>query len=229
MSFVEGIYPAVFTPMHADLAVDVEALKAHCRSLIEQGCAGVVLFGTSGEGPSFTAAEKLAAYAAVASGEQAVAPQKLLLGNGAASLLETVEVLRGGLELGCPGFLVCPPSFYKGCAEEGVLEYYRQLIARTRGSSSSAVAPRVILYHIPQFSGVPITLSVARTLAAEFPGIVVGVKESEGSLPLLKSYIDAIPGFQVFPGNERHLLEALSYVSQLVSQLVSLFLSLSLS
>ncbi|MDP2434628.1 MAG: dihydrodipicolinate synthase family protein [archaeon] len=227
MSFVEGIYPAVLTPMHADLAVDVEALKAHCRSLIEQGCAGVVLFGTSGEGPSFTAAEKLAAYAAVASGEQAVAPQKLLLANGAASLLETVEVLRGGLELGCPGFLVCPPSFYKGCAEEGVLEYYRQLIARTRGSSSSsAVAPRVILYHIPQFSGVPITLSVARTLAAEFPGIVVGVKESEGSLPLLKSYIDAIPGFQVFPGNERHLLEALSYVSQTC---FSLSLSLSLS
>lgn len=205
-AFKEGIYPAVATPIVEDtLECDVVELRRHCLDLLAGGSAGLVLFGTTGEGPSFPAAEKLSVYKALVE-QEGLRSELLLLGSGSSSLIETVELLKGGLALGCPGFLVCPPSFYS-VSEEGVIAYYRELIARVGPTDRL----KIILYHIPQFSGVHITLNCAKTLRNEFPSIVVGIKESEGNMPLIKALIDGIPGFQVWPGSERMIVEAVRY------------------
>src|SRR3989338_877522 len=144
--FIQGIYPALFTPLHADLTVNVPELSRHANELIDRGCQGVVLFGTSGEGPSFTVPEKLGVYSQIISGDKAIPVSKALLGNGAASLFETIELVKAGLELGCPGFLICPPYFFKGIADQGVIDYYRQLIKHTTSLDTPSKL-KIILYH----------------------------------------------------------------------------------
>ncbi|HKW82965.1 MAG TPA: dihydrodipicolinate synthase family protein, partial [Burkholderiaceae bacterium] len=56
-----GIWPAMLTPLDAALDIDIAAFARHARNLLEAGCAGVTPFGTTGEGPSFTLAERRAA------------------------------------------------------------------------------------------------------------------------------------------------------------------------
>jgi len=198
-----GVYAAALTPMRSDLSCDREQLASHCFDLVERGCAGVALFGTTGEGPSFSVAERISVLDGLI--EAGFDARKVILANGSSNLFDTVELARAALKQGCAGVLIAPPSFYKKISDEGVLAFYRGIIERVADPKL-----RVILYHIPQFSGVPISLSVIEELRKEFPGIVVGIKESEGNLPLTKAILEKFPGFKVFVGNESQIIEAVS-------------------
>ena len=57
-SDMHGLWPAVLIPVTADGAVDTPRALAHCKHLIAAGCDGVTIFGTTGEGPAFTVAER---------------------------------------------------------------------------------------------------------------------------------------------------------------------------
>lgn len=203
-SLSRGVYAAALTPLHSDLSCHWEKLSAHCADLIGRGCQGVALFGTTGEGPSFSSSEKIEVLKqVVSSGFDA---GKIFLGNGSSGIFDTVDLIRASVEFGCAALLLCPPCFYKDVKEEGVIAYYREII-RKSGETNF----KIILYHIPQLSGVPITLKIAETLKAEFPEIVIGLKESEGNLPFTKALLDRLPAFQVFVGNERQIPEAVRY------------------
>ena len=91
--FIQGIYPAVFTPFNEDGTVDVVSLEKHCLDMLNSGCQGVVLFGTSGEGPSVTQHEKIQTYRRITSNPN-LPSSKVLLGNGASSLFETIELVK---------------------------------------------------------------------------------------------------------------------------------------
>jgi 4-hydroxy-tetrahydrodipicolinate synthase len=107
---------------------------------------------------------------------------------------------------GCAAVLICPPSYYKNIKEEGVIAYYREIIQRVAHPDL-----RVLLYHFPRMSGVPITLHIIEVLRKEFPHIVVGIKESEGNTAFTKSILAQFAGFQVFVGKELHIVEAVRH------------------
>ncbi|MBS0604566.1 MAG: dihydrodipicolinate synthase family protein [Verrucomicrobia bacterium] len=195
-----GVYAAALTPMHPELSCDTAELADHCNDLLARGCKGVVLFGTTGEGPSFSVKERLNALERVI--QAGVDPQKIILGNGSANIPDTVELAKGALKNNCRAILIAPPSFFKTVTEEGVIAFYREIIQATADPNL-----RVLLYHIPQFSGVPITTKIIHALREEFTDIVIGIKESEGNLNLAMEAIRIFPGFKVFVGNEKHIIE----------------------
>ena len=197
----DGVYAAVLTPMHSDFSCDHKKLASHCIELINQGCTGVALFGTTGEGPSFAVAERIEALQTLIL--EGLDPETIILGNGSSGISDTVALGREVLKHGCAALLVAPPSFYKNVSDIGVLAFYREIIRKIIDPKL-----RILLYHIPQLTGVPISLKVIKTLREEFPEIVIGIKESEGNLPFAKSILEAFPGFKVFVGKESHIIES---------------------
>ncbi len=196
-----GVWAALLTPMHKDLSCDAAELAFHAKDLLDKGCQGVVLFGTTGEGASFSTSEKLSALRDML--KAGIDPEKIIIANGSSNIPDTVELLQGSISLGCSYALVSPPCFYKNISDEGVISFYRQVIDRTASDKL-----RLLLYHIPQLTGIPITSAIIKALKSE---IVIGIKESEGNLALTREIIKNFPGFKVFVGKEIHLLEAMKH------------------
>lgn len=194
----QGIWAASLTPMHEDLSCDNELLAEHCQDLIKRGCKGVVLFGTTGEGPSLTAQEKEEVLSAVI--DQELDPEKIIVGTGSANLMETVAVAKASLAHGCTACLISPPSFFKGVTEEGVIQFYREVIQRVDNPNL-----QILLYHIPQYTSVPLSPRIVKTLIDEYPETIIGFKESEGNPDLIKEILK-LP-IQVFLGKEGLLPE----------------------
>lgn len=199
---INGVYAASLTPMHADLSVDNDAFADHCKDLMQRGCHGIALFGTTGEGFSFSVGERKKAIESLIA--RGVDPQRLMVGIICCPISDVVEMANASLHHGCIGLLIAPPFYYKGVDEEGVIAFYREIVQRVGNPNL-----RIILYHIPQFTGVPITVNVIRKLVDEYPDQVVGMKESEGNFAFTKEVLKKIPGFKVFlGGQELHLSEA---------------------
>jgi len=200
-SLFSGVYVATLIPMRADLSIDYEELVAHCNDLVKRGCSGIVLFGTTGEGPSFSVEErKQAIKALVVSG---INPRRIILGICCTAIKDAVDLARAALEAYCLGVLVVPPFFYKSVEDEGVISFYREIIQRVCNPDL-----RMILYHIPQFSGVPLNSNIIQSLHKEFPDIVIGMKDSEGNISLIKQVLKHLPDFKIFVGREPLLSEA---------------------
>jgi 4-hydroxy-tetrahydrodipicolinate synthase len=199
-----GIYAASATPLMADLSCDYDMMAQHCKKLIEEGCNGVVLFGTTGEGPSFSLAERQKAVQALI--ERGLDPQKTIVSVGGSSIEETVALTKTALSLQCSTVLMMPPYFFKKVSDEGISAFYREVIQRVNDPNL-----KIPLYHIPQFSGVPITLELIENLREEFPDTVIGIKESEGNWNLTQAILKRFPGFKVFVGNEQHIAAAVSH------------------
>lgn len=197
----KGIYAASLTPVDPDFLCNAEALALHCLDLLNRGCQGVVLFGTTGEGASFPIHEKKRALKQVIA--RGLDPQKIIIANGSACLQDSIDLCQFAHECGCLASLIAPPCFFKNVTEEGTLAFYREILRQI-------LQMPVLLYHIPQFSGVPLTLSIVSTLCREFPNIV-GLKESEGNLAFTKSLLENVPKCQVFVGMERQIAIAVGY------------------
>ncbi len=196
-----GVYAASLTPMHPDYSCDYEAFAAHCQDLIQRGCSGVLLFGTSGEGTLFSVQERKGAIRALI--ERGVSPHKVLVGIGCSAIKDAVDLAVTAVDYGCAGVLIAPPFFYKDVEDAGVVAFYREVILRIGRPEL-----KVLLYHIPKYSGVSITLNIIRSLREEFPDQVIGLKESDGNLAFASDVISQFPGFKVFVGKEVQISEA---------------------
>src|SRR5271167_4019503 len=95
---IHGFWVASATPLDATGQVDTALLGNHARSLFSQGCDGVVLFGTTGEGSSFAAAERIAVVRALL--DQGIAPARIGLGVGFPAIHDAVGLCRDALALG---------------------------------------------------------------------------------------------------------------------------------
>jgi len=167
----QGIWPALLTPLDAQLNIDHPKLAAHALSLIQSGCGGVTLFGTTGEGPSFSLAERQQALETmIANG---VPAQRIMVSTSCAAITETLALTKHAVDLGVHGCLVLPPFFFKGISDEGILNCYMQIIEGVNRPDW-----RLYLYHIPQVIGVNLTHGVITQLLQRYPGIVTGIKDS---------------------------------------------------
>jgi 4-hydroxy-tetrahydrodipicolinate synthase len=198
---IRGVFCASATPLNADLTPDLGAFAAHARTLIDDGCDGIALLGTTGEANSFALAERRTILEAAAS---AVGPERLMPGTGVNALPETIELTRHALSLGVTRVVMLPPSYYKGVSDEGLFRAYAQVI-----EAIGDTRLQVLLYHIPQVSGVPISHDLIERLVTAFPGTVVGIKDSAGKLENMQAMIVRFPGFSVLAGADPLLLPLL--------------------
>lgn len=196
---VSGVFCAAATPVNEDLSPNLPAFTAHCRWLLSEGCTGIALLGTTGEANSFSSAERRGIVeAALAAG---IRGDQLMPGTGLANIPETVELTRHALSVGVNRVVMLPPFYYKGVSDEGLYAAYSRII---EGVGDNRL--QVILYHIPQMSGLPISLDLIDRLRAAFPQIVVGIKDSAGKLDNMQAMIERFPGFAVLAGADPLLL-----------------------
>lgn len=185
--------------MQTDFSCNHAALAKHCHDLISRGCKGVVVFGTTGEGPSFTLEERILAIRAIT--ELGVDPKQLIVGVSSCSYKDAAMLIKSAMDLKCLAVMAAPPFFYKPLGDEAVVSFYREAIKQ-----SGARDVKMILYHIPQFSGVPISVNVIEALLNEFPENIAGIKESEGNFALTQEILARFPTLQVFIGNEGQII-----------------------
>ncbi len=194
-----GIWPAVLTPLDANLNINIPAFATHARSLLDAGCVGVTPFGTTGEGPSFSVAERIAAIDGLMAG--GVPAGRILVSTSCAALPDVIALTRHAVQAGAFGVLLLPPFFLKGVPDQGVIDFYRQVIDRVADDRL-----RMVLYHIPQISGVGLSHHVVDTLVRSYPQTIIGIKDSGGqqdvSLAFAKTFM---PPLQVWVGNEPDL------------------------
>lgn len=201
---LQGVFAAALTPLRADGRIDVGRLINHCRWLIQQGCHGVSLFGTTGEGNSLTVNERRDALTkVVAAGIEAA---RIIPAVGCCASDDTIELITQSVRLGCKAVLVAPPFYYKDVGEEGIVSSYGDAIERIGDDRL-----RMYLYNIPQMTGVIITESIIASLLERYPETIRGLKDSSGDPDYAPSVLKRFPDLDLFTGNEGRLAENLRH------------------
>jgi len=195
---LQGLWCATLSPLDNRGAFDAARLATHAQRLFAAGVDGIAPFGTTGEGQSFSVAERRAGLdALIAAG---IAPRRMLAATGCAALPDAIELTRHALAAGCAGALVLPPFFFKDVTDEGIYAAYAALID---GVGDNRL--RLYLYHIPQVSGVGLSVAMVSRLAVAYPVVVAGVKDSSGSFDNSRELVATLPQLSIFVGHEPHL------------------------
>ncbi|HEY4199593.1 MAG TPA: dihydrodipicolinate synthase family protein [Devosiaceae bacterium] len=203
MSFaVSGVNCAAATPLNADLTPDLGLFAEHCQHLLANGCDGIALLGTTGEANSFSSAERRTILEAALNA--GIRPDQLIPGTGVNAGPETVELTRHALSNGVTRVVMLPPNYYKGVSDEGLYAAYARII-----EAIGDTRLKLVLYHIPQVSGIPLSHALIARLIAAFPETVIGIKDSAGDLANMQAIAAAHPGFAVLAGADPLLLPLL--------------------
>ena len=198
-----GVWCATLTPLAASGVPDIARLAAHTKRMFAAGVDGIALFGTTGEGQSFSLEERRGALESLLAA--GIEPARIIAATGCAALPDTIELTRHATRIGCAGVLIVPPFFFKGVSDAGVFGTYARVI-----DAVADLRLRLYLYHIPQVSGVPIALGVIQRLVEAYPRTIAGVKDSDGNLAHTRSLLARFPKLAIFVGHEPHLPAALS-------------------
>ncbi|MFI4961046.1 MAG: dihydrodipicolinate synthase family protein [Hyphomicrobiales bacterium] len=200
---LSGVIAAVATPIGEDGAPDLKRAVNLARTLLDNGCDGLNVLGTTGEATSFSRDERKAVMSAYKAAGLPL--DRLMVGTGAAAVSDAVALTRHAAELGFAGALVLPPFYYKGVPDDGLLAYIGTLVQATADQPIP-----IYLYHFPAMSGLPWHVTLIKRLLESFPSRIVGLKDSSGDMAYASSAAAIAPDFAVFPSTEAALLEARS-------------------
>jgi len=168
---IRGIFPALVTPFHADECVSISGIKENIRRYNETHVAGYVVLGSTGESVMLSRDE---ADSVLAAAKEVAAPGKLLIaGTGAESTGETIARTKRAAAMGYQAALVKTPYYYKPVYRaETYLQHYRAV--------ADASPIPILLYSVPQFTGV--TLETPEVLALAAHPNIAGIKDSSGNI-----------------------------------------------
>lgn len=201
---LSGVVTPILTPFTPQGRIATDLFCDHARNCLSGGSHYLAPFGTTGEATSIAMADRMTAVEDLVKSDAARADQ-LMPGTGLTSLSDTMTLTRHAAELGVAAVLILPPFFYKTSNDDGLYRYYAQLI-----EGLGADCPKIILYHIPQISGVGISPALTHKLALDFPGVIAGYKDSSGQWKNTTQILRAAPGISVFPASEAMLQQALA-------------------
>lgn len=203
MTHPKGTVAPILTPFEQDGSIARDLWISHAQWVLEQGAHFLSPFGTTGEALSLSLRERMQALEWLT--EAGISPDRLMPGTGVTALPETVELTAHAVGLGCAAVMVLPSFFYPGTGENGQARYFGDLIEAVDNP-----AMRMILYHIPQNSGVPVSPALTARMSAAFPETVVAYKDSAGSFDNTLAVIAAAPSVSVFPSSEAQLTMGLA-------------------
>jgi 4-hydroxy-tetrahydrodipicolinate synthase len=198
---MSGVIAAIATPIDETGAPDLARAIKLARFLLDNGCNGLNVLGTTGEATSFSLAERKSVMDAYKA--NGLPLERLMVGTGAAAVSDAVALTKHAAELGFAGALVLPPFYYKGVPDDGLAAYIDTLVQAT----ASAPIP-IYLYHYPAMSGLPWHVALIDRLLKAHPTRIVGLKDSSGDMAYARAAAAVKPGFAVFPSTEAALIEA---------------------
>jgi 4-hydroxy-tetrahydrodipicolinate synthase len=198
------VIAAVATPVGPDYRPDGDLLLARSRQLLAEGCDGITLFGTTGEGAEFAVGDRQKVLEQVIAG--GLDPQRLIVSAGALTLPDMTALAAHATELGVAGVLLMPPCMYRGgIGDDGTFRFYATVIDRVASD-----ALRLYLYHFPDISGVPVTTRVIRRLSEKYGPVIAGVKDSGGDFGFTEDVLRRFSHLAVYTGSETHVPSALA-------------------
>jgi len=198
---LSGVIAAIATPIDENGTPDLMRAMKLARFLLDNGCDGLNVLGTTGEATSFSRYErKMVMDAYKANG---LPLDRLMVGTGAAAVADAVALTQHAAELGFAGALVLPPFYYKGVPDDGLVAYIDALVKAT----ASKPIP-LYLYHYPAMSGLPWHVPLIERLLDLHPTRIVGLKDSSGDMAYARSAAAISKDFAVFPSTEAVLTEA---------------------
>ena len=194
MTKISGIFAASMSVLNNDLSLNVEKTIMHAEKLIDQGCHGTVIFGSTGQSQLIPISEKIDLLNNLSKSKY---QDKHIIGTGLNSLGETINFMRIAISLNLNKFLIMPPAYYS-YGDTEVLDFYSRII-------NSVPDCKIILYNFEKLSGYKFSLKCVETLVNKFPEQIVGVKDSSYNLyENLK-----LKNFSILPGSEIKLLKGL--------------------
>ena len=194
MTKISGIFAATMSVFNSDLSLNIQKTIEHAEKLIEQGCHGTAIFGSTGQAQLIPISEKIKLLNYLSDSKY---KDKHLIGTGLNSLIETINFMRVATSLNFKNFLIMPPAYYK-YGDSEVIEFYTKII-------ESIPECRIILYNFEKLCGYKFSIDCIKELIKKFPNQIVGVKDSSYNLfENLK-----LKNFSIFPGSELKLLKGL--------------------
>jgi 4-hydroxy-tetrahydrodipicolinate synthase len=198
---LSGVIAAITTPLDESGAPNLKRAVNLARYLLDTGCDGLNVLGTTGEATSFSVDERKGVMDAYKT--HGLPLHRLMVGTGAAAVSDAVALTLHAAELGFGGALVLPPFYYKGVPDDGLVTYIDTLVKATERKPIP-----LYLYHFPAMSGLPWHVTLIRRLLDSFSSRIVGLKDSSGDMAYARSAAAISKNFAVFPSTEAALLEA---------------------
>jgi len=194
MSKINGIYAAVMSVLNNDLTLNVDRTIKHAEMVIDQGCHGAAIFGSTGQAQLISISEKINLFNQLSKSKYR---EKYIIGTGLNSLSETINLMSVARSLNFKKFLIMPPAFYK-YSDNNVIDYYSKIIDANPDCE-------IVLYNFEKLCGYKFSVECVQELVKLFPEQIIGVKDSSYNLfENLK-----IDNFSILPGSESKLLKGL--------------------
>jgi 4-hydroxy-tetrahydrodipicolinate synthase len=191
---INGIYAATLSLLNKDLGLDIKNTISHAEKVIDNGCHGVVFFGSTGQSQLISLADKISLINNLSSSTY---KDKFIIGTGLNSLSDTISLMKISKSSGFNKFLIMPPAYYK-YGDQEVLNFYSKIV-------KEVIDCKIILYNFEKLSGYKFTEGLVYKLVEKFPHQIIGVKDSSYNLfEKLK-----IENFSLLPGSEEKLLKGL--------------------
>ena len=194
MSNINGIYAASMSILNKDLTLNIDKTITHAEMVIDNGCHGVAIFGSTGQAQLIPVVEKIKLLNKISTNKY---KDKFVIGTGLNSLGETINLMRVAMSINLEKFLIMPPAFYK-YTDDDVFNFYSKLVEATPKA-------KIILYNFEKLCGYKFSVECVEKLVKNFPEQIIGVKDSSYNLfENLK-----LDNFSIMPGSESKLLKGL--------------------
>ena len=185
MSKIKGIYAASMSVLNDDLTLNIKKTIDHAEMVIDSGCHGAAIFGSTGQAQLIPISEKIDLLNHLAVSKY---NEKYIIGTGLNSLGDTINLMRVAKSLKFKKFLVMPPAYYK-YGDQEVINFYSKIVEAIPESE-------IILYNFERLCGYKFSADCVQELVKKFPNQIIGVKDSSYNLfENLK-----IDNFSVLPG-----------------------------
>ena len=194
MNNIKGIYAASMSVLNENLTLNIDKTIDHAEMVIDQGCHGAAIFGSTGQAQLIPISEKINLLNKLATNKY---KDKYLIGTGLNSLGDTINLMRVAKSLNFEKFLIMPPAYYL-YGDNEVIDFYSKIVEAIPES-------KIILYNFEKLCGYKFSVECVQELVNRFPDQIVGVKDSSYNLfENLK-----LDNFSVMPGSESKLLKGL--------------------
>jgi len=180
--------------LNDDLTLDIKKTIQHAEMIIDNGCHGAAIFGSTGQAQLIPVSEKINLLNNLTSSKQ---KDKFIIGTGLNSLGETISLMKVSSSLGFKKFLIMPPAYYK-YGDKEVIEFYSKIVAANPDSE-------IILYNFEKLCGYKFSVECVKELVKRYPENIIGVKDS--SYNLFENI--KLENFSVLPGSEAKLFKGL--------------------
>ena len=209
---IHGLWPALLLPVSSTGELDTARAMAHARRMLNAGSNGVTLFGTTGEGPAFTVAERKSLLEAMlgktgktgdtagSGAAQPIRPDQIIVSLTALALGDAIELGRHASSLGVHRQMLMPPFYFNQPRDAGLVEAVSQVV---RGIGDDGL--KLLLYHFPAMSTYGFSHAAIAELVRRHPGQVMGLKDSGGDLVHSLALAKAFPELSILVGAEPHV------------------------